>query len=342
MATVQQYRDAAKTRLREVLDQQLAVVKPEALARLSEANFRSAGGNIDPHHVGAALAELITAGEIVTKTETSKGGHRITTYAPADQWKRRTAVQAAEARKRALYARYQGWAQGSVRYPEGLIGPAGEAATRSGVIDSAALQPAQPGAGGFNTILGTRLPGQVDTGGFMTWFKRNIPQPPVTVLIEVKNVRQWIYPNSSELYQVLHKGVVLQQAHPEAPIVPVLVCRAAHPTTFFMAKQLGFAVIAMGIQFVGDVDETVLDEVRNELHFNDLHVGNGPSLRVRDRLRSMVTYIPKAAGTWQASALDDEEAGLIGMLRNARSADREPLVNQLRQRDLDLGGQGGW
>ena len=40
--------------------------------------------------------------------------------------------------------------------------------------------------------------------------------------------------------------------------------------------------------------------------------------------------------------LADFETKGHSMLRNARSADREPLLNQLRQRDLDLGGQGGW
>ena len=30
----------------------------------------------------------------------------------------------------------------------------------------------------------------------------DLPQPPVTVLIEVKNIREWIYPSNAELYQL--------------------------------------------------------------------------------------------------------------------------------------------
>ncbi len=114
----------------------------------------------------------------------------------------------------------------------------------------------------------------------------------MTVLFEVKNLRSWIYPSAEELYQLLHKAVVLQIARPEQPIVPVFVCRKAHQTTFWMSYQLGFVTIDMDIQFVGDVEEDELLEVRNELYFRDLAPGCGPSLRVRDRL---IKTLPRTA-----------------------------------------------
>jgi len=78
-----------------------------------------------------------------------------------------------------------------------------------------------------------------------------IPQPPITVLFEVKNIREWIYPNALELYQVLHKGVILQQANPTVPIVPSLICRGAQITAIYMAKALGFLIIDMGNNMSG-------------------------------------------------------------------------------------------
>ena len=49
----------------------------------------------------------------------------------------------------------------------------------------------------------------------------------------------------------------------------------ARKTTFWMAQQLGFVVIDMGIQFADKVGEEELLEVRSALHFHDLAHGRG-------------------------------------------------------------------
>jgi hypothetical protein len=51
-----------------------------------------------------------------------------------------------------------------------------------------------------------------------------------------------------ELYQLLDKCARLQVQYPQQRLVPVLVCRRAHYTTFVMAKNLGFAVLPMMAQ----------------------------------------------------------------------------------------------
>jgi hypothetical protein len=146
-----------------------------------------------------------------------------------------------------------------------------------------------------------------------------------------------------ELYQLLSKAVTLQQTHPNQPIVPVFVCRKAHETTFWMARQLGFMVIDMGAQFVGDVEEAHLNEVRSELHFLDLHSGIGPSRRVRDRFRdTLPAHCVNIAANWQHTALDPSLAGMIFHLKTARTSDRGPLMNELRSRVKATGLRGGW
>jgi len=141
----------------------------------------------------------------------------------------------------------------------------------------------------------------------------------VTVLVEVKNIRSWVYPGASELYQLLHKALLLHQAQPQAPLVPVFVCRRAHPTTFWMAKQLGFVVIDMNRQYAGDVGEQELLDVRNELHFNDLYAGAGPSLRVRDRFTKVLPRIATTmAAQWSTTAATPELATLLEQLRAAK------------------------
>jgi hypothetical protein len=59
-----------------------------------------------------------------------------------------------------------------------------------------------------------------------------------TVLVEAKNLRQWIYPRTQEMYQLLRKAVSLQVRHPEARFVPVLVPRRINRIIGTMARQM--------------------------------------------------------------------------------------------------------
>lgn len=335
-----------KRRILAILDAEHALVKPEALARLAEGYHHHDSRNVDPHVTGVALQELEQEGRVVTSSTTAtRGGTRIATIQPADQRRRNTAIAKAAARKRLLYARYLGWARGTERYPHGLIGPAGERAVRAAIVESAAMQPHSPSAGPIREILGVRLNGAADSGGYMIPMVAGLPQPPVTVLVEVKSIREWIYPTSSELYQVLHKCAWLKQNHPDVPVVPMLICRRAHKTTFFMAKQLGFIVIEMAAQFVGDtVEEQPLLEVRNGLAFLDLYRGSGPSLRVRDRLRDHLgPHIQDFANTWTATMADTDIPAHLGQLRQRLSSERRTtLLNSLRSANRTNGGRGGW
>jgi hypothetical protein len=136
---------------------------------------------------------------------------------------------------------------------------------------------------------------------------------------------------------------MLQLAHLDHPIVPVFVCRKAHKTTFWMAQQLGFVVIDMGIQFAGDVDEEEIFEVRHELHFQDLARGRGPSLRVRDRLTSTLPRICQdTAVQWKETCLDLEMAVIITRLRRAEARQHEALITDLRDMNTSMGRRGGW
>lgn len=335
----------AREAIRAVLDDQLAVISPELEARIAERSFVGERDNINPHHVTTALRELTRAGVITSEKAVTKGGHTIETIQPADQHRRATKITHAAARKRLLAARYAGWSQGTLRHPHGLIGPAGEQAVRRAVLDAQTLQPAVPGAGEVKELLGVRLPGAADSAGYMLPFVDGIPGPPVTLLLEVKNIRGWIYPQSIELYQVLNKACVLQQARPDQPIVPLLICRRAHVTLFWMAKQLGFVVVDMQRQFAGEVDEDDVAEVRNELHFHDLVRGSDRSIRVHDRLRNTLPGIcTDVAAVWHQTCLSPGYAPLLQLLRvpktNYRA--RRELMAELRSVAALHDLRGGW
>lgn len=331
MADAQDWVSRARARVIEVLEDQHAVVHAEIESRISEAGWQRSGLNIDPHHVTTAVRELRDEGVVEWTSSSTRGGRAVSTLSLVDTTGRATAITRSAARKRLLFTRYLSWAQGTKRYPEGLIGPAGETATRAGILESGVVLPATPGAGPVSRILNVKLNGPLDSGGYVIPLVQGIPQAPVTVLIEVKSVRSWIYPTSSEPYQLLSKGVHLQRAQPDAPIVPILVCRRAHATTFWLAKRLGFLIIEMGRQFVGEVEEDQMIEVRNGLQFNDLALGSGPSLRVRDRLRTVV--LPQAADfaqLWKNAAATRAGDLIVAAHKAKKDTARHPLVAELQ------------
>ena len=137
------------------------------------------------------------------------------------------------------------------------------------------MLPTVPGAGGVSQVLKVDLPGPLDSAGLTVPINaEGVPGTPVTLLFEVKNLRQWLYPTAPEPFQLLGKAVMVQQARPQDAVVPVLACRRAHPTLFWMAKQLGFMIINLDRQFIGNaIEEASYLEVCNELHFHDLTLG---------------------------------------------------------------------
>lgn len=341
---VEEYVDRAIARVLEVLGEHHAVVHAELESRIAESHFRGSPENIDPHHVTTAIRELGKQDKITWTRAVTRGGRAIETISLADPGRTLTAIDRAARRRRLLLGRYHGWSQGTQRHPHGLIGPAGEHAVRVALTLSGALQPANPDFAECTHLLGTRLPGPADSGGYMVPVIRGMPQHPVTVVIEVKNLRSWIYPSAAELFQPLRKAAQLQREHPDAYIVPMLVCRRAHPTIYYMAQQLGFLVIEMDQQFAGAVSHADLDEIRNELAFSDIRVGHGPSLRVRDRLQkpNLIAAMPRVAQEWRNTALDDHAHALIQAARASSDRPRLRAVASLRSWNQLRGSRGGW
>lgn len=346
VATASEYEARAVDRIRDILATEHAVVRRELESRISEGYWPRSGQNIDPHHVSNAARSMVNDGEVEWVYTTTRGGANIATLQPTNRSGRADRIDRAAARKRLLWGRYLGWATGTKRHPHGLIGPAGEAATRSAIVASGAVIPHESGAGSVSQIMGVQLPGPLDSAGITVPISAaGVPGAPVTLLFEVKNLRQWLYPSAAEPFQLLGKAVAVQLAHPQVPIVPVLVCRKAHPTLFWMAKQLGFMVIDMGKQFIGTaVDEASYMEVYTELDFDDLLLGEGPSLRVKDRLANTLRKdCPLFADVWQASATHPKIGTMLLKLSRLKAADqqvRTGLVEAIRAIVVDSGGDG--
>lgn len=101
------------------------------------------------------------------------------------------------------------------------------------------------------------------------------------MLLEVKNLRvTGCIPLLPSRSQLVAKAARDAAANRDMAIVPVLVCRKAHATTFGMAKPAGIHHNVSA--FCRRSMRTM--EMRNELHFHDLPRGGGPSLRGHARL----------------------------------------------------------
>jgi hypothetical protein len=257
----ERYVELGRRAILELLDREHAAPWLEVEARITDVPWPSIGHRIDKHHLSTAHIELLRSGRIVEHHADTRGGREVTIIQPADVGRRATATARAAQRKRILLARYLGWAQGTPSRP-GIIGPAAERVVHESLKATGTFRLMNPSGGQVSTFLGSTINGPLDHAVIFTPITdAGLPGQPIAVPVEVKNLRDWIYPSSQEPYQLLDKAAKLRRLHPDVPIVPVLVCRRAHYTAFKMARDMGFFIIEARRQYIGLVDEEKLDEV---------------------------------------------------------------------------------
>ena len=151
------------------------------------------------------------------------------------------------------------------------------------------------------TYAGVTFNGPLDWAGMIS-----SPEPPfqsAAALMEVKNVRSWLYPSSAEVHQLLRKAAVFQQAHPDAHVVPLLVCRRLNRRMWAMAKHLGFRVLDMRVQPTSTIpDEEHFNEVRIELGYYDLRRDTQAPENVVKLLRGIQKTWSNASERWKVTS----------------------------------------
>jgi hypothetical protein len=271
------------------------VVWPEVEAKLAD---RPQGG-IDPDFLTKARDELRAEGIITSAEDPTRGGRIVAVWHFRDLTGRATAFEKAASRKRLLYTRYQSWNASSRRNPKGLIGAAGEIVFHKSLLEVApyGYTPLHVDLAEVQSLFGARVRGgSLDNAAFLQVLTEDgRPAPPITLPIEVKNIRHWLYPQSAELFQVLHKASCLQADHADFAFVPIIVSRRRSYYTWTMASELGFLPIQTYAQFLlprSEVDREHLDEVRTELGYTDLVLTEAADARIVGALRQ---YLPKHA-----------------------------------------------
>lgn len=348
---------AAITSIREFMELNLAASKIELEAKLVDVHFWNPP--FEPHHLHDASQHLMRAGEITRSLEATRGGRRPPIFVTTKREGRARRVEDTAARKPLLMSRYYSYVQGGEEASSSLAGPAGEMAFHAAFIRSsvgASLATLTRGRPSVSTILGDPVPmGPLDNAFVLSPLDKETlaPIPPwgVQALVEVKNIREWTYPRTQELYQVLYKAANIQRAHPNASILPILVCRRAHTTTKFMAKDLGFFVIEARRQFLPQsslIDSSALLEATNELGIADLVQGTDPShtAQIEQRLTTLQRSfdIQTSIDRWKQFSNDDSIVDAINELVNDTlpNSQRDEQLNNLRDRAHEIGARLGW
>ena len=263
--TPNEYVGFAERALMELIRGEGAVLVREAEAKISDERWPTVPTPVNPHHLTTARQRLLKRGwlELSAPIDASKTQFMH----PADQRGKKEKIRAAVKRKKRLHVRMEKWARATERYPAGLIGEAGERVVRASLNEAApyGIRPVSPGGGEVARLLGEAVSGgpldaaawaeQLDEHGRSTGS--------VLCPIEVKNIRHWIYPLHSELFQLLHKAALLQQAHPEVPICPVLITRMRSWSADQMSRDLGFRVIDLHKQFVLPTEDVYEEQVED-------------------------------------------------------------------------------
>ena len=271
--------------IKQMLSQEHALVWSEVEAKAADQRWEGVASRVDPHNLSAARVRLRAEGLIAESAAATRGGRSIPVLHLADLRRRRRAFEDAAKRKRLLQARYLSWAVGSRGRP-GLFGPGGEDALYRSLLETApyGYRLIKPEGGTVAELFNQPVPvGPLDNAALLQLLNdEGIPIGTVVTLFEVKNIRHWIYPRSLELHQLLDKAAQLQMLHSGLSFVPVLVCRRAHTTTIYMARDLGFQVLQTYTQFLmprSDLNLDHLEEVQRELGISIFSCTEVPTIR---------------------------------------------------------------
>jgi len=106
--------------------------------------------------------------------------------------------------------------------------------------------------------------------------------------IEIKNTREWIYPDKQIVTDLLKKCLQID-------VVPVLVARRMHYTTFSVLNACGAIIHQFYNQLYPNAEAGLADDVRdkNRLGYFDVRVGNEPDARMLHFFGNSIQLVSK-------------------------------------------------
>jgi hypothetical protein len=127
--------------------------------------------------------------------------------------------------------------------------------------------------------------------------------------IEVKNIREWVYPDKDIVKDLLRKCI-------QVDVIPVLVARRIHYSTFTILNACGGIIHQIYNQLYPLADAELAEEVRDKtkLGYSDVRVGNEPDARLLKFFGSSLNSIaPSSRNTFNRNkaAIADYVLGSI-------------------------------
>lgn len=225
---------------------------------------------IDPHLLTIARKELETSGQLSTIREHGTPWHHLTGHPPTEV--------AARLAEQASISRRIGRQQFTMRVGQALEIAVYRALRRQthleyfgafidldGHDDATRYRKEEPPS----NISGHRMPGDLSLdflvyspdGGFAG--------------LEVKNIREWIYPDREEVTSLIHKCCAFDA-------VPVLICRRYAYSTYSVLSRCGVLLHQCYNQLYPSADAELAALARDKkmLGFHDIRLGNEPDRRL--------------------------------------------------------------
>lgn len=247
----------AKKRIKSVLSDRLYATVRQLESKISEAGPTNQRCN--PHVITQALREMRAAGEVLTSTHPEHNNIFFYLASSESKAKSRKALAARKAEVHALYSEYLPLAQNDPR----VCGDALETVMRKAF----ATQPTYFEIGSRShpelNFNGKTLPGALD-GTFLLLEKK------ILIAVETKNLREWIYSDSEELWSLINKANTISS--PACPVLPVIICRKIPYYAFAAFKQIGILGFEVHHQFFDPLVEDALINIRHKdgLGFHDI------------------------------------------------------------------------
>jgi hypothetical protein len=215
-----------------------AVVWPEVEAFLSESSW--VHDNLDssiptdwcpqPHHLTTARKRLVNAGAI-RKQAAVLNGRLVSTWIDAVS-SQQTATDRLAATKRRCYRTYLSWTNRAQ-----LCGAIAEQVVHRSLTALAGrylwIPDHKPGKVTLLCGQPITVGGPLDSAGFWPLDPQDPSVGLVPFAVEIKNIRDWIYPWDHEHWDLLAKLAAFPR------VIPVLVARKIHPLTFKCLADIG-------------------------------------------------------------------------------------------------------
>jgi hypothetical protein len=197
-------------------------------------------------------------------------------------------IERIRGRKRKLYRKYLSWTG-----DHDLCGKQGERVllkTLEAAASEGGLWVPPQTVGEIREVQGIAIErGPLDALAYILDLETQPIRVELPMVVEVKNIGRWIYPEATELWELLVKAAQLASA---AEVLPVLACMRSAYQTFQMAKDLGFFAAEFRNQiFSPRISESEFDTVVEEFGLQ-IERSDGPVPSVETFIRRTLRTRP--------------------------------------------------